>query len=33
MLIGRQRQRREASAQALPKAWRRYEDAAEKVWA
>jgi CHAD domain-containing protein len=33
MLIGRQRQRQEASAQALPKAWRRYEEAAGKVWA
>jgi CHAD domain-containing protein len=33
MLIGRQRQRRDAAAQALPKAWRRYEEAARKVWA
>jgi CHAD domain-containing protein len=33
MLVSRQRERREAAARALPKAWRRYEDAAEKVWA
>jgi CHAD domain-containing protein len=33
MLISRQRQRREAAAQALLKAWRRYEEAAGKVWA
>ena len=33
MLISRQRQRREAAAAALPKAWRRYEEAAGKVWA
>jgi CHAD domain-containing protein len=33
MLVGRQRERRRAAAEALPKAWRRYEDAAEKVMA
>jgi hypothetical protein len=33
MLVNRQRQRREAAAQAIPKAWRRYEEAAGKVWA
>jgi hypothetical protein len=33
MLISRQRDRRNAAAKALPKAWRRYEQAAEKVWA
>jgi CHAD domain-containing protein len=33
MLISRQRDRRSAAAAALPKAWRRYEQAAEKVWA
>jgi len=33
MLVSRQRERREAAARALPKAWRRYEEAAGKVWA
>jgi CHAD domain-containing protein len=33
MLIGRERDRRDAAAQTLPKAWRRYEAAAGKVWA
>ena len=33
LLVGRQRERRRASAEALRKAWRRYEQAAEKVWA
>ncbi|HKB19862.1 MAG TPA: CHAD domain-containing protein [Gaiellaceae bacterium] len=33
MLVSRQRVRRDAAARALPKAWRRYEDAAGKVWA
>jgi CHAD domain-containing protein len=33
MLISRQRERRSVAAQALPKAWRRYERAAGKVWA
>jgi CHAD domain-containing protein len=33
ILVGRQRDRRDAAAAALPKAWRRYEVAAGKVWA
>jgi CHAD domain-containing protein len=33
ILVGRQRDRRDAAAAALPKAWRRYEEAAGKVWA
>ncbi len=33
MLVSRQRERRDAAARALPKAWRRYEEAARKVWA
>jgi CHAD domain-containing protein len=33
MLISRQRDRRRAAAEALPKAWRRYERAAGRVWA
>jgi CHAD domain-containing protein len=33
MLVNRQRHRRVAAAQAIPKAWRRYEEAAGKVWA
>jgi len=33
MLVSRQRNRRDAAAAALPKAWRRYEEAAGKVWA
>jgi CHAD domain-containing protein len=32
MLISRQRERQRAAVEALPKAWRRYEQAAEKVW-
>ena len=33
ILVGRQRDRRDAAVAALPKAWRRYEEAAGKVWA
>jgi CHAD domain-containing protein len=33
LLVARQRERRRAAAKALPKAWRRYKDAAAKVWA
>ena len=33
ILVSRQRNRRDAAAAALPKAWRRYEEAAGKVWA
>lgn len=33
ILVGGQRDRRDAAAAALPKAWRRYEQAAGKVWA
>jgi CHAD domain-containing protein len=32
MLVARQRERRREAEAALPKAWRRYEEAAEKVW-
>ena len=33
ILVSRQRDRRSKAAAALPKAWRRYEEAAGKVWA
>ena len=33
ILVSRQRNRRDAAEAALPKAWRRYEEAAGKVWA
>ena len=33
ILVSRQRNRRDAAAAALPKAWRRYEEAAGRVWA
>jgi CHAD domain-containing protein len=33
ILVSRQRDRRDAAAAMLPKAWRRYEEAAGKVWA
>jgi CHAD domain-containing protein len=33
MLVNRQRERRDVAARALPKAWRRYEEAGGKVWA
>jgi CHAD domain-containing protein len=33
ILVNRQRTRREKAAEALPQAWRRYEQAARKVWA
>ena len=33
MLVSRQRERRDQAALALPNAWRRYEQAAGKVWA
>lgn len=32
ILVSRQRNRRAAAAAALPKAWRRYEEAAGRVW-
>ena len=32
ILVSRQRDRRDAAAAALPKAWRRYEEAAGRVW-
>src|SRR5262245_61425543 len=32
LLIARQRERRRDAAKAIPKAWRRYEDAAAKAW-
>jgi CHAD domain-containing protein len=33
ILVSRQRDRSDAASAALPKAWRRYEQAAGKVWA
>jgi CHAD domain-containing protein len=33
ILVSRQRSRRERAAAALPDVWRRYEEAARKVWA